>query len=67
LCLAGVYLHDPTTMMAAVDPSLMTYEEGVVRVQQEGICRGMTVFCDTIKRYVLNGELILFHALCKVY
>lgn len=59
---AAIYLHDPTTMMAAVDPSLLTYKEGVVRVQIEGICRGMTVFCDTLKRYLWDTELLQFPA-----
>jgi len=35
--MAAIYLHDPTTMVAALDPSLFTTAEGVVRVQQEGI------------------------------
>jgi inosine-uridine nucleoside N-ribohydrolase len=48
--LAGVYLHDPTTLIAAVNPSLMTYTEGVVRVQTVGITKGLTVFDNTKKR-----------------
>ncbi|KAL5703476.1 uridine nucleosidase [Ranunculus cassubicifolius] len=47
----GVYLHDPTTLLAAVDPSLMTYTEGVVRVQTNGITRGLTLFYNTQKRF----------------
>uniref|UniRef100_I1PCE5 uridine nucleosidase n=1 Tax=Oryza glaberrima TaxID=4538 RepID=I1PCE5_ORYGL len=50
----GVYLHDPATLIAAVDPSLMTYTEGVVRVQTDGITKGLTVFDTTKKRY---GEI----------
>ncbi|XP_015690245.1 probable uridine nucleosidase 2 isoform X2 [Oryza brachyantha] len=50
----GVYLHDPTALLAAVDPSLMTYTEGVVRVQTVGITKGLTVFDNTKKRY---GEI----------
>ncbi|KAL5231005.1 hypothetical protein ABZP36_029781 [Zizania latifolia] len=50
----GVYLHDPATLVAAVNPSLMTYTEGVVRVQTVGITRGLTVFDNTKKRY---GEI----------
>jgi inosine-uridine nucleoside N-ribohydrolase len=46
---AAIYLHDPATMVAAVDPSLMTYATGAVRVQQEGICRGLTLFNNTNK------------------
>ncbi|KAK9070911.1 hypothetical protein SSX86_009479 [Deinandra increscens subsp. villosa] len=47
----GVYLHDPTTILAAVNPSLMTYTEGVVRVQTTGITRGLTLFFNKQKRF----------------
>jgi len=47
----GVYLHDPTALLAAVNPSLMTYTEGVVRVQTDGITKGLTVFDNTKKTY----------------
>ncbi|XP_073007047.1 probable uridine nucleosidase 2 isoform X2 [Typha latifolia] len=50
----GVYLHDPVTLLAAVNPSLLTYTEGVVRVQTSGIMRGITIFDNTKKRY---GEI----------
>ncbi|XP_078447124.1 uridine-ribohydrolase 2 isoform X2 [Wolffia australiana] len=50
----GVYLHDPTALLAAVDPSLLTYTEGVVRVQTSGITRGLTLFDNCKKKY---GEL----------
>ncbi|XP_060208785.1 probable uridine nucleosidase 2 isoform X3 [Lycium barbarum] len=46
----GVYLHDPTALLAAVDPSLITYTEGVVRVQTTGITRGLTLFYNKQKR-----------------
>ncbi|KAK9289056.1 hypothetical protein L1049_017527 [Liquidambar formosana] len=47
----GVYLHDPTALLAAVNPSLMTYTEGVVRVQTNGITRGLTLFYNKQKRF----------------
>uniref|UniRef100_A0A2N9IL63 Inosine/uridine-preferring nucleoside hydrolase domain-containing protein n=1 Tax=Fagus sylvatica TaxID=28930 RepID=A0A2N9IL63_FAGSY len=47
----GVYLHDPATLLAAVDPSLMTYTEGVVRVQTTGITKGMTILYNQQKRF----------------
>ncbi|KAH6834881.1 uridine-ribohydrolase 2 [Perilla frutescens var. hirtella] len=47
----GVYLHDPTTVLAAVDPSLITYVEGAVRVQTVGITRGLTLFYNKQKRF----------------
>ncbi|XP_068648362.1 probable uridine nucleosidase 2 isoform X2 [Aristolochia californica] len=50
----GVYLHDPTCLVAALDPSLLTYAEGVVRVQTTGITRGLTIFNNTKKRF---GEI----------
>ncbi|KAI3843566.1 hypothetical protein MKW98_011969 [Papaver atlanticum] len=52
----GVYLHDPATIIAAVDPSLFTYTEGVVRVQTSGITRGATVFYNTVKRFMEETE-----------
>ncbi|OIT21883.1 PREDICTED: probable uridine nucleosidase 2 [Nicotiana attenuata] len=47
----GVYLHDPTALLAAVDPSLITYTEGAVRVQTIGITRGLTLFYNKQKRF----------------
>ncbi|XP_057957075.1 probable uridine nucleosidase 2 [Malania oleifera] len=47
----GVYLHDPTALLAAVNPSLITYTEGVVRVQTNGITRGLTLFFNKQKRF----------------
>ncbi|KAF5466159.1 hypothetical protein F2P56_016111 [Juglans regia] len=47
----GVYLHDPTALIAAVDPSLITYTEGVVRVQTCGITRGLTILYNKQKRF----------------
>ncbi|XP_047335312.1 probable uridine nucleosidase 2 [Impatiens glandulifera] len=47
----GVYLHDPTTILAAVNPSLFTFAEGVVRVQTVGISRGLTLFYNKQKRF----------------
>ncbi|KAK1371237.1 putative uridine nucleosidase 2 [Heracleum sosnowskyi] len=50
-CTKGVYLHDPTALLAAVHPSLLTYTEGAVRVQTNGITRGMTLFYNKQKRF----------------
>ncbi|XP_039008988.1 probable uridine nucleosidase 2 isoform X2 [Hibiscus syriacus] len=47
----GVYLHDPTTMVAAINPSLLTYTEGAVRVQTNGITRGLTILYNKQKRF----------------
>ncbi|KAK2980971.1 hypothetical protein RJ640_018055, partial [Escallonia rubra] len=47
----GVYLHDPTTFVAAVNSSLFTFVEGVVRVQTIGITKGLTLFFNKQKRF----------------
>ncbi|CAJ2634053.1 unnamed protein product [Trifolium pratense] len=47
----GVYLHDPTALLAAIDPSLVTCTEGAVRVQTSGITRGLTILHNKQKRY----------------
>ncbi|KAK2641618.1 hypothetical protein Ddye_023381 [Dipteronia dyeriana] len=47
----GVYLHDPTALLVAINPSLFTYMEGVVRVQTSGITRGLTLFDNRQKRF----------------
>lgn len=47
----GVYLHDPTALLVAVNPSLFTYTEGVVRVQTNGITRGLTLLYNKQKRF----------------
>ncbi|OMO89267.1 hypothetical protein CCACVL1_07950 [Corchorus capsularis] len=47
----GVYLHDPTAMLAAINPSLLTYTEGAVRVQTNGITRGLTILYNKQKRF----------------
>ncbi|KAJ0977044.1 hypothetical protein J5N97_012518 [Dioscorea zingiberensis] len=52
----GVYLHDPTALLAAVNPSLLTYIEGVVRVQTTGIMRGLTIFDNSHKRFEEQTE-----------
>ncbi|KAI5431956.1 putative uridine nucleosidase 2, partial [Lathyrus oleraceus] len=47
----GVYLHDPTALLAAVDPSLVTCTEGAVRVQTSGITRGLIIIYNKQKRF----------------
>lgn len=47
----GVYLHDPTALLVAVNPSLFTYMEGIVRVQTNGITRGLTLLYNKQKRF----------------
>ncbi|KAI3788760.1 hypothetical protein L2E82_01535 [Cichorium intybus] len=52
----GIYLHDPTALLATVNPSLMTYMEGVVKVQTTGITRGVTLFFNNQKRFNEDNE-----------
>jgi inosine-uridine nucleoside N-ribohydrolase len=52
----GVYLHDPTALLVAINPSLFTYTEGVVRVQTSGITRGLTLFDNRQKRFAEKTE-----------
>lgn len=47
----GVYLHDPATIIAAIDPSVVTCTEGVVRVQTTGIMRGLTLLYNNKKKF----------------
>ncbi|XP_031390739.1 probable uridine nucleosidase 2 isoform X2 [Punica granatum] len=47
----GVYLHDPTAILAAINPSLVTITEGVVRVQTTGITGGLTILYNRQKRF----------------
>ncbi|KAK3444338.1 hypothetical protein EUGRSUZ_A00423 [Eucalyptus grandis] len=51
-----VYLHDPTTIIAALNPSLLTFTEGVVRVQTTGITRGLTILYNGQKRFGEHTE-----------
>eukprot|EP00897_Mesotaenium_endlicherianum_P004527 jgi/Mesen1/4101/ME000216S03359 len=52
----AVYLHDPTTMVAALDAAqdLFTFKEGAVRVQLDGIMRGITLMNNTDKLWVFE-------------
>ncbi|CAI8611067.1 unnamed protein product [Vicia faba] len=56
----GVYLHDPTALLAAVDPSLVTCTEGAVRVQTSGITRGLTILYNKQKRADYNPDQYLW-------
>ncbi|KAE8661018.1 putative uridine nucleosidase 2 [Hibiscus syriacus] len=64
----GVYLHDPTAMLASINPSLLTYTEGSVRVQRNGIT-GLTLLYNKQKScwmnlYKVNGiDSILYETL----
>ncbi|XP_056161258.1 probable uridine nucleosidase 2 isoform X2 [Syzygium oleosum] len=63
----GVYLHDPTAILAAIIPSLVTSTEGVVRVQTTGITRGLTILYNRQKRFAsqvpFKGTEIFFSSI----
>ena len=39
----GIYLHDPTALLAATDPELFTFTSGPIRVVTEGVAMGCTI------------------------
>jgi inosine-uridine nucleoside N-ribohydrolase len=47
---AGIFVHDPSAMTAAIDPSLFSWKEGVVRVAETGLCKGHTLLDMGTKR-----------------
>lgn len=53
--LNGIFLHDPTCMVAVIDPSLFTFRKGTVRVETSGICAGHTLLDLGLKKW-LWGE-----------
>lgn len=52
--LRGIYLHDPSCMVALLNPSLFTWKSGAVRVETQGICRGLTILDLGLKNW--NGS-----------
>ncbi|KAL3675421.1 hypothetical protein R1sor_025369 [Riccia sorocarpa] len=55
----GIFLHDPTCMAAVLDPSLVTYRTGVVRVETQGICAGLTLLDMGLKGW--NSSNLWMH------
>ncbi|KAF9598052.1 hypothetical protein IFM89_024039 [Coptis chinensis] len=47
----GIFLHDPVSFVALVQPDLFTYKKGVVRVETQGICEGHTLMDQGLKRW----------------
>ncbi|GAQ82193.1 inosine-uridine preferring nucleoside hydrolase family protein [Klebsormidium nitens] len=54
--LQGIFVHDPSAMTAAIDPSLFSWKEGVVRVAETGLCRGHTLLDMGTKKWGENGN-----------
>mgnify|MGYP000504151371 CR=1 FL=1 len=50
----GCYVHDASTVIYAIDPSLFTSEPGVIRVATEGIAIGQTVVADPSRTYAVD-------------
>ena len=49
----GIYMHDPTALVAVLQPELFTWQTGMVRVCTEGIARGHTIMDVQAKEW--NG------------
>lgn len=47
----GIYLHDPTALVAVLQPGLFTWKTGLVRVGLEGIARGHTIMDAQAKEW----------------
>lgn len=47
----GVFLHDPVSFVALVQPDLFTYKKGVVRVETQGICVGHALMDQGLKEW----------------
>ncbi|KAG6544717.1 hypothetical protein Mapa_013907 [Marchantia paleacea] len=50
--LDGIFLHDPTCMAALLNSSLFTYRTGVVRVETQGLCTGLTLLDMGLKEWI---------------
>ncbi|MCL7028654.1 hypothetical protein MKW94_026500 [Papaver nudicaule] len=50
--LCGIFLHDPISFVALVRTDLFTYKKGVVRVETQGICVGLTLMDQGLKTHV---------------
>ncbi len=47
----GIYMHDPTALVAVLAPELFTWLAGEVRVVTEGVARGHTIMDVQKKRW----------------
>ena len=47
----GIYMHDPTALVAVLAPELFTWLAGEVRVVTEGVARGHTIMDTQKKRW----------------
>ena len=54
--LDGIYLHDPTALVAVLAPQLFGWNDGAVRVSCEGIARGKTLMDTGAKKCAPSGR-----------
>jgi uridine nucleosidase len=55
--LDGIYLHDPTAYVAAVEPELFTWTDGAVKVATDpGCARGKTLLDTRAKKWALAND-----------
>ncbi|XP_047340431.1 uridine nucleosidase 1 [Impatiens glandulifera] len=47
----GIFLHDPVSFVALIEPDLFTYKKGVVRVETQGTCLGHTLLDQGLKKW----------------
>ncbi|XAR69730.1 Uridine nucleosidase [Bertholletia excelsa] len=47
----GIFLHDPVSFVALVQPDFFTFKKGVVRVETQGMCRGHTLLDQGLKKW----------------
>ena len=60
--LDGIYLHDPTALVAVLAPQLFSWHDGAVRVSCEGVARGKTLMDTGAKQCAPSGRS---HAACS--
>ncbi|XP_068660311.1 probable uridine nucleosidase 1 [Aristolochia californica] len=49
--LHGIFLHDPVSLVALVQPEFFTFKQGAVRVETQGICVGHTLMDQQLKKW----------------
>ena len=57
--LDGIYLHDPTALVAVLAPQLFGWHDGAVRVSCEGVARGKTLMDTGAKKCVCTRAAFL--------
>jgi inosine-uridine nucleoside N-ribohydrolase len=55
--LDGIFLHDPTALVAVLAPHLFGWNDGAVRVSCDGIARGKTLMDTGVKKCAPSGHM----------